>query len=117
MISGVEDSPPMLVPGYVEVDFGAGSVTVPRGLKVLSVRDPRLPIPADGPVDWSQLAKLPNLITVEWSGADRGVVAAATARHVQYLYWSDAAGEVDLSATSVKQVRLGGAGLGPTSFS
>jgi hypothetical protein len=48
---------------------------------------------------------------VDWSGADREVVAAAAARQVQYLDWSDAAGEVDLSGTAVIHVRLSGAGL------
>jgi hypothetical protein len=57
------------------------------------------------------LELLPSLITVDWSGPDRGVVAAVAARRVRYLYWSDAPGEVDLSATSVVQVRLGGDGL------
>src|SRR4051794_27904314 len=68
-------------------------------------------IPAEGAVDWSHLDRLPNVITVEWSGSDRGVVAAAAARRVRYLYWSEADGEVDLSGTEVTHVRLGGVGL------
>jgi hypothetical protein len=93
------------------VDFGAGPVKVPRGLRVLSFRGPNMAIPAEGAVDWSQWDRLPNVITVEWSGSDRGVVAAAAARRVRYLYWSEADGEVDLSGTAVTHVRLGGVGL------
>lgn len=107
----VEGLPETLASGEVTVDFGAGPVRVPRGLRVLGLHASNLAIPAEGPVDWSQLAKLPNVITVEWSGSDRGVVAAVAARRVPYLYWSDADGQIDLSGTSVIHVRLGGAGL------
>lgn len=96
--------------GEVEVDFGAGPVVVARGLKVLAVDNP-VPMPAEGPINWSELEKLPDLITIMWSGPDRGVVAAAAARGVRFLYWSDADGDVDLSGCSVESVRLGGAGL------
>jgi len=111
MILRMEGSFQTWAPGDVTVDFGAGPVTVERGLQILGLHDPEVPIPAEGSIDWSQLAKLPNVITVEWSGSDRGVVAAAAARGVQYLYWSDADGEVDLSITSVTEVRLDGIGL------
>jgi hypothetical protein len=107
----VEDLPDMWAPGEVTVDFGAGPVRVPRGLRVLDLHSPDMAIPAEGPVDWSQLDKLPKVTTVEWSGSDRGVAAAAAARRVRYLYWSAANGEIDLSGTSVTHVRLGGAGL------
>lgn len=92
------------------MDFGAGPVVVERGLRILALNDP-VPMPVDGPINWSALDNLPALITIEWSGLDRGVVAAAAAHGVRFLYWSDAEGDVDLSGTSVEQVRLGGAGL------
>lgn len=111
MILRMDDSFRASAPDTVTVDFGAGPVTVPRDLQILGLWDPELGIPAEGTVDWSPLAKLPNVITVEWSGPDRGVVAAAAARGVQYLYWSDADDAVDLSATSVTHVRLDGPGL------
>ncbi|GIJ55004.1 hypothetical protein Vau01_025200 [Virgisporangium aurantiacum] len=96
--------------GEVEVDFGAGPVVVERGLKVLALNNP-VPMPDNGPINWSELDKLPDLITIMWSGLDRGVIAAAAGRGVRFLYWSDAAGEVDLSGTSAEHVRLGGVGL------
>ena len=111
MILRTEGSSQIWTPGEVEVDFGAGPVTVSRALQVLSLHDPNVAMPADGHIDWSQLEKLPNLITVNWSGTDRGVVAAAAARRLQYLYWSDTDGDIDLSVTAVIHVRLSGAGL------
>ena len=68
-------------------------------------------VPAEGAVDWSQLDKLPQCITVEWSGAERGVIAAVAARQVKFLYWNGASGDIDLTPTGVTDVRLDGAGL------
>ncbi|WP_157240582.1 hypothetical protein [Catenuloplanes japonicus] len=68
----VEGSAAAWAPGEVMVDFGAGPVRVPRGLQVLNLHDPNMGLPAEGAIDWSQLEKLPNVITVDWSGARPG---------------------------------------------
>jgi hypothetical protein len=47
----------------------------------------------DGPIDWSQLERFPKLKTVQWAGADRGVVAARPG--IQSFYWEDGAGSAD----------------------
>ncbi|MEO3745243.1 hypothetical protein [Plantactinospora sp. B5E13] len=70
-------------------------------------------VPTDGPVDWTQLDKLPYCRTVEWSGPDRGIVEAVGAHPgIRFLYWSEAAGDLDLRATRLGTVRLEGAALG-----
>jgi len=96
----------------VEVDFGAGPTTVPSTMRYVDLTgNGRIRVPAEGAVDWSQLNKLPECITVEWSGADRGVVEAVAARQIRFLYWHDASGTVDLTGTGVTDVRLDGIGL------
>jgi len=66
-------------------------------------------VPIDGPVDWSQLDKLPDLLTVEYAGPARGIVEAlATRPGIQFLYWWDAVGDVDLRATGVRSLQIGG---------
>jgi hypothetical protein len=107
----VDERSPIWAPGDVEVDFGAGPVTVRRALGLLNRNDDALRLPVDGPIDWSQLEKLPKLAAIEWTGDDRGMLAAAAVRRVRYLDWSDVAGDVDLSATSLIEVRLAGVGL------
>jgi len=97
----------------VEVDFGAGPRRLVASTIVLDLRprDEGL-VPADGPVDWSQLDALPRCRTVEWSGPERGIIGAVAARPgIQFLYWDDAAGDIDLSTTNLSTVRLEGAGL------
>src|SRR4029453_705172 len=58
-----------------------------------------------------ELDKLPACRTIEWAGADRGVIDEVAARRIQFLYWHDAAGEIDLSRTLVTDVRLDGESL------
>ena len=68
--------------------------------------------PSEGPIDWSQLDKLPECLTVQWSGPERGIIDALAARpDIRFLYWSDASGDIDLTATHVGTVRLDGARL------
>ncbi|MFI1991876.1 hypothetical protein [Actinoplanes sp. NPDC020271] len=90
------------VEAVVEVDFGAGPHRMTPWTTAL---DLRAVVPATGPVDWAELDRLPNLSTVSWSGADRGL-AEAVARHpqIQYLEWFDAEGDLDLRQTAT--VRL-----------
>src|SRR5262245_48212431 len=84
----------------VGVAFGAGTRALPRGTRVLDLRPGWSGIVAvDGPVRWDALDELPHLLTVEWAGPARGIVEALAARPgVQFLYWSDARGDVDLTA-------------------
>jgi hypothetical protein len=96
----------------VEVDFGAGPRRLAAGTSVLDLTPAGGLVPADGPVDWTQLDRLPHCLTVEWSGPDRGIVDALGARlGIRFLYWSDAAGDLDLRATHLGTVRLDGARL------
>jgi hypothetical protein len=79
-------------------------------IKVLDLRPGKGGIvPADGPVRWDALDAFPHLLTVEWAGPDRGIVEAIAARPgIKFLYWFDAEGDIDLSATSVRTVRIDG---------
>lgn len=48
----------------------------------------------------------------DWSGPPRGIVEAMAARPgIQFLYWSNAQGDVDLTATHLTTVRLDGTQL------
>jgi hypothetical protein len=99
----------------VEVDFGAGPRRIASSTRVLDLGggDSGL-APIEGPVDWSQLDKLPACSTVEWSGAERGIVdALATHPNIKFLYWNDASGDIDLATTGLATVRLDGAWLEP----
>ncbi|GAA2900520.1 hypothetical protein Acy02nite_85510 [Actinoplanes cyaneus] len=97
------------VDAVVEVDFGAG---VHRLTPWITALDLRALVPGDGPVDWAALDRLPNLSTVSWSGADRGL-AEAIARHpqIQYLEWFGAEGDLDLRQTAIVRLWIDGAGL------
>lgn len=70
-------------------------------------------MPAEGPVDWSQLDALPECLTVMWSGPERGIIEAVAARRgIRFLEWYDAVGDIDLTSTGLGTVRLeGGAEL------
>jgi hypothetical protein len=94
----------------IEVDFGGGIRALHPGTRVLDLRpDTRGIVPVDGPVRWEALDELPHLLTVEWAGPARGIVEAVGARAgIEFLYWSDARGDVDLSATRLVSVRLDG---------
>jgi len=97
----------------VEVDFGAGPRWLSPATRVLDLTPAGGLVPSEGPVDWSQLAQLPNCLTVQCSGPDRGIVDAVGARlGIRFLYWSDAAGDLDLRRTHLGTVRLDGAQLG-----
>ena len=94
----------------IEVDFGAGVTALDSRIKVLDLRPGKHDIvPADGPVRWDALDVLPQLLAVEWAGPDRGIVEAIAAHpSIKFLYWFDAEGDIDLSATSVGTVRIDG---------
>ncbi|WP_345071969.1 hypothetical protein [Phytohabitans flavus] len=99
-------------PGYVEVDFGAGPRLLEESTSVLSLKPADGLVPAQGAVDWSPLEALPDCLTVEWSGPERGIVDAVAAHPgIRFLYWDDAAGDIDLGSTRLSEVRLEGAGL------
>jgi hypothetical protein len=99
-------------PDDVVLDFGAGPRTYRPMTKVLDLRrrsDGQGAVPADGPVEWSQLSQLPDLLTVEYDGPARGIVEAlATRPGVRFLYWWDAEGDIDLRPTGVRSLRIGG---------
>ncbi|MEV0720639.1 hypothetical protein, partial [Asanoa sp. NPDC050611] len=98
---------------YVEIDFGAGPANVPASTRQLTLggRKSAVPVPADGPVDWSRLDRLPDLDSLSWTGADRGVVAFVAGRRITYLEWLDAAGDIDLTPTKVAELRMTAADL------
>jgi hypothetical protein len=96
----------------VEVDFGAGPRWLSAGTKVLDLTPDGGLAPAEGPVDWAQLDKLPLCLTVTWCGPDRGIVDAVGGRPgIRFLYWSDAVGDLDLRGTHLGTVRLDSAQL------
>nr|BFE64481.1 hypothetical protein GCM10020063_090070 [Dactylosporangium thailandense] len=82
------------------LDFGAGPVPMPLGGQVLNLSSGAIPVPADGPVDWSQLDELPDCITLEWRGAERGVVEAVAAHP------SIKVGTVRFSGPGLRSVKL-----------
>ncbi|MFD0579703.1 hypothetical protein [Dactylosporangium darangshiense] len=93
---------------YVEIDLGAGPRRLSRWQRHLDLRPvaDAVPVPAEGPVDWSQLDRLPSCASVHWSGPDRGLGDALAAHPgITFLSWDDAAGEAHLPAT-VRQLRL-----------
>jgi hypothetical protein len=94
----------------VEIDFGAGMTALDSRTKVLDLRPGnRGIVPADGPVRWDALDALPQLLTVEWAGPDRGIVEAIAAHpSIKFLYWFDAEGDIDLTPTRVGTVRIDG---------
>jgi hypothetical protein len=96
----------------VKVDFGAGPRRLPAATTVLDLTPAGGLVSAEGPIDWTQLDQLPNCLTVQWSGPDRGIVDAVGARlGIRFLYWSDATGDLDLRRTHLSTVRLDGAQL------
>ncbi|KUL31004.1 hypothetical protein [Actinoplanes awajinensis] len=100
-------------PVEIEVDFGAGPRSLTAGMPVLDLRPATGLTPAEGPIDWTALALLPDTTTVVWSGSDRGLGEALGARPtITALDWGDAAGDLDLRRTCLDRVRLGCAELG-----
>jgi hypothetical protein len=100
-------------PADIEVDFGAGPKPLQSWTQVLDLTPrPDGLIPAEGPIDWSQLDALPDCLTIQWSGPECGIISAIAARRgIRFLYWDDAVGDIDLSSTGLGTVRLEGAGL------
>jgi hypothetical protein len=99
-------------PDGVVLDFGAGPRTYHPTTKVLDLRpdgEGHGPVPVDGPVGWSQLDRLPDLLTVKYAGPSRGIVEVLAARPgIRFLYWFDAVGDIDLRATGIRSLRIGG---------
>lgn len=78
----------------VEVDFGAGPRTLDASTRVLGLTPGRDGlVAADGPIDWSALAALPNVITINWSGPERGILDPAGLRRTPTV-WIWVGGEV-----------------------
>jgi hypothetical protein len=96
-----------------QVDFGSGPFAVHAATtKYVDLTGAYIPVPSDGPVNWSELDKFPDCITIVWKGSDRGVVDAVTSRpQIKFLYWDEARGDLDLTSTSVESVRLTGPGV------
>jgi hypothetical protein len=101
--------------GNVEVDFGAGPVSMPAtvGRLDLSARRSDLPefpeLPAADPVRWSALDRLPRCTSLVWSGPDRGLVAAIAGRPIiGKLDWHDPPAVVDLRGTILTDLTLHG---------
>ncbi|BCY10506.1 hypothetical protein [Actinoplanes sp. L3-i22] len=93
----------------VEVDFGAGVHLLPSWTTALDLRPL---VPADGPVDWTALDRLPKLVSVSWSGPDRGLTGVLAAQpRIQYLEWFDAQGDLDLRQSAVLRLWINCAGL------
>jgi hypothetical protein len=96
----------------VEVDFGAGPKRLAPWTRVLNLHPEDGMVPVKGPIDWSQLDALPECLTVEWAGPERGIIEAVAAHpNIRFLYWTDAADDIDLTSTRLGTVRLEGAGL------
>lgn len=96
----------------VDIDLGAGAARVSPRLRYLDLTGKgAIPVPAEGPVDWAQLAKLAECGGIEWDGPERGVIEAIRVHWISGLTWHNADGDVDLARTRVTGVRIGGAGL------
>jgi hypothetical protein len=94
--------------GRVDVDFGAGPVTMwaPTAALDLTGAGP-VRVPASGPVRGAALDALPRSTGLAWAGPDRGLIAALAARPiVDGLLWRDPPAEADLSATGLQSVDL-----------
>lgn len=99
--------------GQVDVDFGAGAVTLGAATPRLDLSPGGvMPVPASGPVAWSALDLLPRCTAVSWVGPDRGFGEALAARPiVSSVRWHDAPPVVDLAGTGVANLTLAGEGL------
>jgi len=97
--------------GHVEVDFGAGPVTLGAATARLDLTGAGpIPVPASGPVRWSALDDLGCCTSLVWSGPDRGLTAVLAARPlIASLSWNDAPADIDLSGSGLVSVRLAGA--------
>ncbi|MET7398279.1 hypothetical protein ABZS66_32800 [Dactylosporangium sp. NPDC005572] len=96
-------------PRTVEVDFGAGPVAVPAGIRQLELSAwSAVPVPMTGPVRWEALDAL-DVTALTWWGADRGFSAAVGSRPgITTVVWCEPPPEVDLTGTAVAAVEIGG---------
>src|SRR5262249_55162264 len=89
-------------------DFGAGLVQLSTTTRRLDLTD-RTVVPAAGPLRWNALDAFPRCTSLTWSGHDRGLTAALTARPtIDTLSWSAAPSTADLSRTALTDLRLSG---------
>ncbi|MFG2109876.1 NHL repeat-containing protein [Micromonospora chersina] len=97
--------------GQVDVDFGAGAVTIGVATPRLDLSgDGSTRVPTSGPVRWSALDQLPRCTALTWAGPDRGLARALAGRPVvSSLTWRDAPPVVDLADTGVQHLSLTGA--------
>ena len=87
--------------GRVEVDLGAGPVTLGAATGRLDLTGGGRP----GPV----LDQLPRCTSLVWAGADRGLVAALAAHPiVEDLTWTGAPADLDLSGTALTSLAVEG---------
>lgn len=96
--------------GQVEVDFGAGAVTLGAATPRLDLSgESSMRMPTSGPVQWSALDQLPRCTALTWVGPDRGL-ARTLADHpiVSSLTWRDAPPVVDLADTGLHHLSLAG---------
>ncbi|MGC5054707.1 hypothetical protein ACLQ2S_25015 [Micromonospora sp. DT48] len=96
--------------GQVDVDFGAGAVTLGAATPRLDLSgEGSMRVPSSGPVQWSALDQLPRCTALTWAGPDRGL-ARALADHpiVSSLTWRDAPPGVDLTDTGLHHLSLAG---------
>lgn len=97
--------------GQVDVDFGAGAVTIGAATPRLDLTDEgSMRVPTSGPVRWSALDQLPRCTALTWAGPDRGLARALADRPlVSSLTWRDAPAVVNLADTGVQHLSLAGA--------
>lgn len=97
--------------GQVDVDFGAGAVTIGAATPRLDLSgEGSMRVPTSGPVRWSALDQLPRCTALAWTGPDRGLARALADRPVvSSLTWRDAPAVVDLADTGVQHLSLAGA--------
>ena len=96
--------------GQIEVDFGAGPVTLGAAIGRLDLTGAGpVNAPPAGPVRWSALDQLARCTSLVWAGPDRGLVAALT-RHpiVDNLTWAAAPSRLDLRGTGLTSLSIGG---------
>jgi hypothetical protein len=96
--------------GPVEIDFGAGAVTIGGATHALDLVTGRpVAAPDAGSVRWEALDRLPACTRLSWHGPDRGLIAALVGHPlISGLTWRDAPREIDLSDTWLSQLELAG---------
>ncbi|MEU4244065.1 hypothetical protein [Actinoplanes sp. NPDC026619] len=96
--------------GQVEVDFGAGPVTLGAATGRLDLTGAgHVSPPPAGPVRWPALDQLACCTSLTWSGPGRGLVAALDGHPiVEDLTWTAAASSLDLRATGLTSLSVAG---------